>query len=217
MAVEKIWKLREGTDEANVKRLSSELGVDPVLAELLVQRGIHTFEQARSFFRPTLENLNDPFLMTDMDKAVILPIFQHPVGQGGFSYTVPLTFDHIGFVFLPIVEEQILHAPLHRLRVTLTQSPIFLHKRIGGREEGGGFCILSENHEACYLLIQTVYGIELPRSEKVVHTGFAACIPTGEYASGLHAYQKKLILVFYIRSSILLRIFSHCSRILPKS
>ena len=70
MAVEKIWKLREGTDEADVKRLSSELGVDPVLAELLVQRGVCTFEQARSFFRPSLDNLNDPFLMTDMDKAV---------------------------------------------------------------------------------------------------------------------------------------------------
>ena len=42
----------------------------PVLAELLVQRGVHTFEQARSFFRPSLENLHDPFLMKDMDKAV---------------------------------------------------------------------------------------------------------------------------------------------------
>ena len=70
MAVEKIWKLREGTDETDVKRLSSELGVDPVLAELLVQRGVRTFEQARSFFRPTLDDLNDPFLMADMDKAV---------------------------------------------------------------------------------------------------------------------------------------------------
>ena len=70
MAVEKIWKLREGADADNVRQLSSELGVDPVLAELLVQRGVHTFEQARSFFRPSLEDLHDPFLMTDMDKAV---------------------------------------------------------------------------------------------------------------------------------------------------
>ena len=38
MAVEKIWKLREGADADNVRQLSSELGVDPVLAELLVQR-----------------------------------------------------------------------------------------------------------------------------------------------------------------------------------
>ena len=70
MAVEKIWKLREGVNADNVRQLSSELGVDPVLAELLVQRGVHTFEQARSFFRPSLDNLHDPFLMTDMDKAV---------------------------------------------------------------------------------------------------------------------------------------------------
>ena len=70
MAVEKIWKIREVADKENVRQLASELGVDPVLAELLVQRGVHTFEQARSFFRPSLENLHDPFLMKDMDKAV---------------------------------------------------------------------------------------------------------------------------------------------------
>ena len=70
MAVEKIWKIREGGDVENVRQLSSELGVDPVLAELLVQRGVRTFEQARSFFRPNLDDLHDPFLMQDMDKAV---------------------------------------------------------------------------------------------------------------------------------------------------
>ena len=70
MAVEKIWKLREGADAENVSQLSSELGVDPVLAELLVQRDVRTFEQARSFFRPNLADLHDPFLMQDMDKAV---------------------------------------------------------------------------------------------------------------------------------------------------
>ena len=70
MAVEKIWKIREVAYKETVRQLASELGVDPVLAELLVQRGVHTFEQARSFFRPSLENLHDPFLMKDMDKAV---------------------------------------------------------------------------------------------------------------------------------------------------
>ncbi len=70
MAVEKIWKLREVADSENVSQLSSELGVDPVLAELLVQRGIRTFDEARSFFRPSLDDLYDPFLMADMDKAV---------------------------------------------------------------------------------------------------------------------------------------------------
>ena len=70
MAVAKKWKLRESSDRQTVKQLSFELGVDPVLAELLVQRGVCTFHQARSFFRPDLADLHDPFLMTDMDKAV---------------------------------------------------------------------------------------------------------------------------------------------------
>ena len=70
MLKEKKWILRECPDMETVRRLSSELGVDPVLAELLVQRGVNTFEQARSFFRPDLANLHDPFLMKDMDKAV---------------------------------------------------------------------------------------------------------------------------------------------------
>ena len=70
MAMEKIWKMRGVADEQVVRQLSSELGVDPVLAELLVQRGVNTFDQARAFFRPNLNDLHDPFLMKDMDKAV---------------------------------------------------------------------------------------------------------------------------------------------------
>ena len=63
MPMEKEWKYRESGDPATVRQLSSELGVDPVLAELLVQRGVCTFAQARSFFRPDLADLHDPFLM----------------------------------------------------------------------------------------------------------------------------------------------------------
>ncbi len=70
MAVEKKWTLKETAETETVSQLSSELGVDPVLAELLVQRGVKTFHQARSFFRPSLDDLHDPFLMQDMDKAV---------------------------------------------------------------------------------------------------------------------------------------------------
>lgn len=70
MEKDKKWVLKDGFDAENVSRLSSELGVDPVLAQLLVQRGVCTFQQAREFFRPTLDNLHDPFLMKDMDKAV---------------------------------------------------------------------------------------------------------------------------------------------------
>ena len=70
MRAEKKWILRENAEPEVVRQLSSELGVDPVLAKLLVQRGVRTFHQARSFFRPNLEDLHDPFLMKDMDKAV---------------------------------------------------------------------------------------------------------------------------------------------------
>lgn len=70
MPKEREWRLRSPADPENVKQLSAELGVDPVLATLLVHRGIRTFEEARSFFRPNLSDIHDPFLMKDMDKAV---------------------------------------------------------------------------------------------------------------------------------------------------
>lgn len=52
------------------KTLAAELNISLVLAELLVQRNIHTYAEARSFFRPDLNELHDPFLMKDMEKAV---------------------------------------------------------------------------------------------------------------------------------------------------
>ena len=67
---DKQWTLKPAADPEKSARLAAELGIDRVLAELLVQRGVETFEQARSFFRPSLEELHDPFLMKDMDKAV---------------------------------------------------------------------------------------------------------------------------------------------------
>ncbi len=50
--------------------LASELGIHPALAGLLCERGIHTPQQARHFFRPQLTELHDPFLMNDMQQAV---------------------------------------------------------------------------------------------------------------------------------------------------
>jgi len=70
MAGECKWVPREPVDSAKVDRLATEVGIDRVLAELLVRRGVETFEQARSFFRPSLDDLHDPFLMRDMDVAV---------------------------------------------------------------------------------------------------------------------------------------------------
>ena len=69
-ASERKWSLKEPADPQKVSQLSTELGIDRVLAELLVGRGVETFEQARSFFRPSLQDLHDPFLMKDMDRAV---------------------------------------------------------------------------------------------------------------------------------------------------
>ena len=53
-----------------VAELQESLGVAKIIAELLVQRGITTFETAKTFFRPDLSHLHDPFLMKDMDSAV---------------------------------------------------------------------------------------------------------------------------------------------------
>ena len=67
---ERQWTVKTVAAEETAAQLAAELGIDRVLANLLVQRGVCTFEEARSFFRPRLEDLHDPFLMADMDKAV---------------------------------------------------------------------------------------------------------------------------------------------------
>ncbi len=64
------WTLKPKPDAEKVMSLSKALKVDPIIASLLVQRGVETFEEAEKFFRPSLENLHDPFLMKDMDRAV---------------------------------------------------------------------------------------------------------------------------------------------------
>ena len=70
MSAEKRWVLKEQGEPAKVARLATALEIPPVLANLLVQRGIETEEEAWQFFNPKLENLHDPFLMKDMRKAV---------------------------------------------------------------------------------------------------------------------------------------------------
>lgn len=70
MTKECKWILKEQADPAKVDRLSAEVGIDKVLAELLVKRGVETFDQARAFFRPSLDDLHDPFLMKSMHEAV---------------------------------------------------------------------------------------------------------------------------------------------------
>ena len=64
------WTLKPKSSDENVKQLASQLQVDELIATLLIQRGITSFEEARTFFRPSLDDLHDPYLMKDMDKAV---------------------------------------------------------------------------------------------------------------------------------------------------
>jgi single-stranded-DNA-specific exonuclease len=67
--MEKRWNILEA-DSAKVTALQSALKIHPILCELLVQRGIEDFDKAKQFFRPSLSDLHDPWLMKDMDKAV---------------------------------------------------------------------------------------------------------------------------------------------------
>jgi len=64
------WNLKPQPNLINVNHLATSLGVDAAVASLLAQRGVHTYEEARKFFRPSLDDLHNPYLMKDMDKAV---------------------------------------------------------------------------------------------------------------------------------------------------
>ncbi len=64
------WKFKSTPTKTAVAHLKSCLGIDEVIATLLAQRGIDSYEAAKAYFRPNLEQLHDPFLMQDMDKAV---------------------------------------------------------------------------------------------------------------------------------------------------
>lgn len=64
------WTLKPKPSQDKVNHLAQALNVEDFVATLLIQRGIETFEDAKNFFRPSLEHLHDPFLMKDMDKAV---------------------------------------------------------------------------------------------------------------------------------------------------
>ena len=70
MKKSKVWNLRSKADPQKVFKLSKSLGVSKTICTLLIRRGIATFDQAKTFFRPQLSMLHEPFLMRDMDKAV---------------------------------------------------------------------------------------------------------------------------------------------------
>ncbi|MBU1014290.1 MAG: single-stranded-DNA-specific exonuclease RecJ [Bacteroidetes bacterium] len=68
--MEKRWVIKERGDEEKIKKLAQVLSITDDIANLLVQRGIYTYEQSKYFFRPQLAHLHDPFLMKDMDRAI---------------------------------------------------------------------------------------------------------------------------------------------------
>lgn len=64
------WIFSEEVKENVIAQLSSEINVNPTIAKILLQRNISNFDQAKKYFRPSLDQLHDPFLMRDMDKAL---------------------------------------------------------------------------------------------------------------------------------------------------
>lgn len=64
------WYLKQDPDEKTVAHLQEVLGVNAIIARLLAQRDISSYDEAKQFFRPSLADLHDPFLMADMAKAV---------------------------------------------------------------------------------------------------------------------------------------------------
>ena len=64
------WTLKNIPEKEKITQLAKDLSVDKTIASILLQRGISSFEEAKRFFRPSLNDLHDPFLMKDMDVAV---------------------------------------------------------------------------------------------------------------------------------------------------
>lgn len=67
--MENRWSAKQIPNQEVVARLSKEINVSIHIAKILVQRGIDTFEKAKQYFRPSLSDLHDPFLLKDMDVA----------------------------------------------------------------------------------------------------------------------------------------------------
>jgi len=65
-----VWRQKPQPNPGAVQLLASTVTKDPLLAQLLVARGIDSFDAAKSFFRPSLNHLHDPYRMKDMERAV---------------------------------------------------------------------------------------------------------------------------------------------------
>jgi single-stranded-DNA-specific exonuclease len=67
--LKKRWKIKDVEDSYLVRSLADTLNISEVLSSLLILRKIKNFNQAKTFFRPSLDSLNDPFLMDGMEVA----------------------------------------------------------------------------------------------------------------------------------------------------
>jgi len=67
----KLWAVRDNADADEAEKLAALLNIDIVLSNLLIHRGIKSYEDAHLFFRPDERHIHDPFLMADMEKAVM--------------------------------------------------------------------------------------------------------------------------------------------------
>jgi len=67
----KRWSVRDKADDGEVSALAAALNIDSVLSTLLIHRGIKDYDAAKLFFRPDQRHLHDPFLMKDMEKAIL--------------------------------------------------------------------------------------------------------------------------------------------------
>ena len=68
--MQKRWKIKPQVESSASADLADELNISTTLASLLIQREITSFDEAKAFFRPQIDEIHDPFLMKDMDKAV---------------------------------------------------------------------------------------------------------------------------------------------------
>ncbi len=68
--MEYVWKQKPKASQSAIERLGKEINVNPTLANMLINRGVESFDQAKDYFRPSLSQLHDPFLMQDMTAAV---------------------------------------------------------------------------------------------------------------------------------------------------
>ena len=68
--MEYVWKQKPTSAQGAVHKLAKDINVNATLANMLINRGVENFDQAKDFFRPSLNLIHDPFLMKDMEAAV---------------------------------------------------------------------------------------------------------------------------------------------------